>query len=139
MRTYAAETIDPQLSEDKRNLWSKEVSYVQDLHDWMTLMAPDDLKHWSKVLLQDMECDERSSQAFVTLFRKGKRGYAETCGVLAHLLKDKDLDPQKPRSNRSQWLKRTSEEASDAIDHPEVWECGLAMGQGPAKGTRGVA
>ena len=95
---------------------------VQYLPGWMTLMAPDDLKTWSKVILNDMECEERSCQAFVALARKGKRGYAEACRVLAHLIKDKDLDPEKPRSSSSQWLKRASEEAMDALEHPEIFE-----------------
>ena len=53
--------------------------------------------------------------------KQGKRGYAEACKVLAHLIKDKDLDPEKPRSNSSQWLKRASDEGMDAIEHPEIW------------------
>ena len=69
------------------------MSCVQDLPDWVTLMAPDDLKHWSKVILNDMKCDERSCQACVALVRQGKRGYAEACKVLAHLIKGNDLDP----------------------------------------------
>ena len=74
------------------------------------------------VILKDMECDERYCQACVALVRKSNRCYAEACRVLAHLIKDKDLDPVKPRSSSSQWLKRASEEAMDAIEHPEIWE-----------------
>ena len=50
--------------------------------------------------------------------------------VLAHLIKYTDLDHEKPRSNSSQWLKRASEEAMDAIGHPEVWEFGPSMDPG---------
>ena len=68
------------------------MSCVQDLLDWMTLMALDDLQNWPKVILKDMECDDRYCQAFVSFVRKGKRGYAEACRVLAHIIKDKGLD-----------------------------------------------
>ena len=84
-----------------------------------------------KVNLKDMECDERSRPAFVALVTKGKRGYAEACRVLAHLIKDKGLDPEKPRSSSSQWLKRASEEAMDAIEHPEILEFGPSVVPGP--------
>ena len=68
-----------------------------------------------------MECDERSCQACLALVKKGKRGYAEACKVLSHLLNDKDWDPEKPRSNTSQWLESAPEEAMDEIEHPEMW------------------
>ena len=48
------------LIEDKEHLWRQDVRCVQDLLDWMSGMAPDDLKNWSKVVLKDMACDERS-------------------------------------------------------------------------------
>ena len=67
-----------------------------------------------------MECDERSCKACVALVKKGKKGYAEAYRVLAHLINDKNLDLEKPRINSSQWLKRASEEAMDAIEHPEI-------------------
>ena len=91
------------------------VNCVQYLPDWMTRMAPDDLKTWSNVILNDTECDERSCQEFVALVSKGKRGYAEACRVLAHPIKDKYLDPGQPRICLSQWLKRASAEAMYAI------------------------
>ena len=69
-KTYASHTIDPELIEDRKVLWRQEVDCVQYLPDWMTLTAPDDLKYWSTVILKDMECDERSCQAYVALVRK---------------------------------------------------------------------
>ena len=54
----------------------------------------------------------------LALNRKGKRGYAEARRVLAHLIKDTDLDPEKLMINSSQWLKRAYAEAVDAIEHP---------------------
>ena len=44
LRTYASHTIGLELIEDRKVLWRQYVSCVQDLLDWMTLMAPDDLK-----------------------------------------------------------------------------------------------
>ena len=44
LRTYASHTIDPELIEDRKVLWRQELSCAQYLPDWMTLMAPDDLK-----------------------------------------------------------------------------------------------
>ena len=62
---------------------------------------------------------------------KGKGGYAEACKVLAHLIEDKDLDPEKPRSSSSQWLKTAYEEAMDAIEHPGTFlEFGPTMDSG---------
>ena len=89
------QTIDPELIKDRKVIWRQYVNCAQDLRDWMTLMALDDLNNWSTVIvneMNDMECDERSCQACVALVRKGKRGYAETCKVLSHLIKDRDLD-----------------------------------------------
>ena len=43
----------------------------------------------------------------MALVKKGKGGYAEACRVLARLIKDKDLDPDKPRSKSSKWLKKS--------------------------------
>ena len=63
----------------------------------------------------------------MALVRKGKRGYAEACKALAHLIKDKYWGPEQPRSNTSQWLKGASEEAMYAIEHPEMWACGPTM------------
>ena len=120
----------------------------------MTFTALDDLKNWYNVLLDGMECDERDCQACVALVRKGKRGFAEACKVLAHLINDiwcdersceacvalvrkgkrgyaeackvlahliinKDFDPDMARINSPQWWKIASEEAMDAIEHPD--------------------
>ena len=40
------------------------------------------------------------------------------------------MDPEKPTSNSSPCLKRASEEAMDAIEHPEIWEFGPSMDPG---------
>ena len=58
---------------------------------------------------------------------KGKRGHAESRRVLAHLIKDKDLDPEKPRSNSPQWLKIASAAAMYANERPDIWEFGPSM------------
>jgi len=50
-----------------------------------------------------------------------KRGDAEARRALAHLIKDKDCYPEKPRSSSSQWLKRASAEAMYAIEHPDIF------------------
>ena len=47
LRTYASDTINPELSEDRTHRWRQEVSCAPDLFDWMTLMALDDLNTWS--------------------------------------------------------------------------------------------
>ena len=67
------------------------------------------------------------AKACMALVRKGKRGYAEACRVLADLINDKELDLEKPRISSSQCLKRASEEAMYAIEHPEIWEFGPSM------------
>ena len=89
LRTYAYHTIHFELIEGRKVLWRQELNCAQDLPDWMTLMAPDDLKNLSKqVILKDMKCVERSCQAFVaTVKKKSKKCYAEACKVLAHLIK----------------------------------------------------
>ena len=58
----------------------------------------------------------------LSLSGKAREAMQKQEKVLAHLVKDKDLDTEKPKSNSSQWLKRASEEATDAIEHPEISE-----------------
>jgi hypothetical protein len=98
-------------------------------------MAPDDLKNWSKVILNDMACDEISCPTFVALVRTCKRVYAEACKVRAHQIKNRELDPEQPRGNSSQWLKRASVKAMDAIKHPEILGIGHSMVPGPLTGA----
>jgi hypothetical protein len=54
---------------------------------------------------------------------------------LAHLINDKDLDPEKPRSNTSQWLKSASEEAMYTIEHPEILQFGHSTDPGHFAGA----
>jgi len=62
-------------------------------------------------------------------------GHAREAMVLAHLIKDTDLDLDQPRSNTSQWLHIASEEATDAIEHPEILEFGPSMDAGHFAGA----
>ena len=47
LNIFAAQTIDPELLEDRKVLRRQYVSCAQDLPAWMTLMALDDLNTWS--------------------------------------------------------------------------------------------
>ena len=46
LRTYASQTIDTELIEGRKVLWRQGLGCAQDLLDWMTLMALDDLNHF---------------------------------------------------------------------------------------------
>ena len=95
-------------------------------------MAPDDMKNWSKVILKDMECDERSCQEFCgplpTKARAAMHNHSRTWHASSMT---KDFDPEKPRNNSSQWLARASDEAMDAIEHHEIWEFGPSIDPRP--------
>ena len=135
-RAHAADALDPELLQDRQTLWDMETKGLEDCPSWMTLKPDPELKIWASVLMEDLECDFRSVQTFVTLVRKGSLGYHEGCRVLAHLFKDKDFDPSRPlSSDPSKWLKRASDEAIDALDNKAVWEAGPEGASSPYKGA----
>ena len=60
LNTYLSHTIDPEPTEDRQLLWKQYVSCVQNLPDWMTVMAPGDRKNWPTVLIKYMQCDAQT-------------------------------------------------------------------------------
>ena len=133
-RNYARTNVDAELLMDRETLWLNPMLSLQTSPPWMTLRPDPQLRIWKEILQDELGCDFRSLETFVTLVRKGPRGYCEACRVLAHLLKDKDLDPSKPKPEASKWLKRACDEAIDAIDDPSAWEHGPQGHPTPYKG-----
>ena len=135
-RAHARRAVDPELLVDREALWQNESIDVHgEKPNWLTLMPDQELKIYKEILIDELGCDFRSLQTFVSLVRKGERGYYEACRILAHLLKDKDLDPSRPQQNHSKWLKSACDEALEALENPESWEGGPAGNPRPSKGS----
>lgn len=136
-RQHARASIDPELLQDRERLWTLETTSIEDRESWLTLRPDLQLEIWKKILIEELDCDHRSTMAFVTLVRKGHLGFLEGCRLLAHLFKDKDLDPSRPSPNASKWLKRAADEAMEAIDDPGAWDHGPQAHPSPVKGDGG--
>ena len=144
-RTYAKLQVDPELLEDRRDVWDILGDHgpgdcANPPGDWWCLRASEDLMEYKHLLMRDLKCDYESVGYFVRLVRIGKpEGYMECLRILHHLLKDKDLartydDPQRSSGEKnSKWLKTACMEALDALANPEDWE------QGPAHNAKGAS
>ena len=136
-REYARWYCDAELIDDRKDLWAKDVTNLEDMPEWVTLQPHPELKHWKDILLEDLEMDPRSLQNFVRCVRRGPHGYQEGCKLLAHLLFYKSLKESwvpTTASCSSSWMQRASAESLDAFDNPELWEQGPDASLGPAKG-----
>ena len=154
LRTYAVQSVDPELLEDRLEVWDILGDHGPDFGtgsrappgDWWCLRASEDFVEHKGLLMRDLQCDYDSVSYFVRLVRTGKpEGYMEALRILHHFLKDKDLattphDPQRPLSvQNSKWLKGACLEAPEAISNPQDWEQGPAINaKGALKGGKGT-
>ena len=69
LRTYARTKVEPELLDDREDLWEMEWS-LGDAPKWWTLQPEDKLLCWSDLLQEDMKCDHGSSCAFVSVTNK---------------------------------------------------------------------
>jgi hypothetical protein len=95
-------------------------------HFGKTIVAHENFHNWAKVIKQDLECDDRACQSFMSLFKKAPptapHGYMEACRVLEHIFKDKskDMDNLAPETrNWSRFLQKACEEAIEDLEDPE--------------------
>ena len=153
-RNYAVEAVDPELLDDRKDVWKilgeggpGDLANPPD--DWWCLKASQDLMEYKHLLMRDLKCDHESVGYFVRLVRIGKpEGYMECLRILHHLVKDKDLartfdassaswmstDPHRTLAEQnSKWLKNACMEALDALANPEDWE------QVPAQNAKGAS
>ena len=158
LNIWATNNMDPELIQDRWDLWKQVPERVAKAPDWMTLMPHAELRHFEGLLKNDLKVDQRALVPFLTLVRKGELGYSEACRVLYHGLKDKKAieDPEDPRYHRdyddpaakSKWFKKAAEEALEALDNQEAWNTpgggpyrsykGHGKGQGP-RGNEGTS
>ena len=129
LRAYATEHVDPELLEERKDLWATEP--VDQREPWMYLKGASEEAHkhfhgWVTMIKQELKCDDRACQKFVELFKMAPaaapHGFMEACRILAHTLKDKskDLDQyREPRDNWSRFMQRACEEAIEALQDPE--------------------
>ena len=147
VKYHADEQIDPELIENRWNLWRQSEDSVDDAPAWMTLTPHPQLRHYEKLLKEDLQLDSRSLDPFVALVRRSELGYSEACRVLYHGLKDK-MDFGDPRFHRgpdgrdrdpdahSKWFKGAAEEALSALDNPQAWN-GPRVRKGPKGWSKG--
>ena len=139
LQHHACHSIDPELIEDRKDLWAQTWDDPRDAPGWMTLTPDADLRNYEKILVKDLKLDPKALNPFVTLVRRGSLGYSEACRVLHHGLKDKksgpgaslrfDIGPDgrdRDPAAKSKWFKAASEEALEALDDPHVWTLGPA-------------
>ena len=136
LRSHAEAVVPPELLVDRRELWSLD---SQTLPDYVYLRGRTQGFHnnfhgWKKVIKEDLGCDERACQHFVTLFSKQPKeaphGYMEACRVLAHTMKDKIkpqdayrsswyADPEKPeKQDWSGFMVKACKESIEALEEP---------------------
>ena len=153
-RSYAADTIDPELIEDRKDLWmilgtDGPGDLAPPPPQWWCLKASQELMEYKHLLMRDLQCDAESVGYFVKLVRIGRpEGFLECLRIIYHLVKDKDLartfdasdsswTSTVPRRSiaeqNSKWLKNACIEAMDALAMPEDWE------QGPAHNAKGAS
>ena len=143
LHTHATWNIEPELLEERWNLWRQVPEDVRDAPEWMTLAPHPELRNYEKLLMEDLELNGQALGPFVSLVRRGELGYSEACRVLYHGLKDKKnfKDPRYDRGPdgrdrdpdaQSKWFKKTAEEAMRALDNPLAWD-----EPRPHQGTKG--
>ena len=147
LHQHANEMIEPELIDDRWNLWRQTREDVRDAPAWMTLTPHPDLRSYEKFLIKDLELDNRALKPFVTLVRRSDLGYSEACRVLYHGLKDK-MNIGDPRYDRgpdgkdrdpaahSKWFKGAADEALRALDNPQAWN-GPRLHKGPKGWSKG--
>ena len=137
LREHARATVDPELLEDRKEIWEGQWDDVAWTPAWMTLEPQPDLRNYEGILTKDLKLDKRALDPFVSLVRRGDRGYSEACRALAHGFKDKQRGPHdtlrfnvdeygrdKDPEAKSKWFKSAAEESLDALDDPDIWEKG---------------
>ena len=131
LRTYALETVEPELLAEREHQWSGEpVEGAIPGHIFLrgqSRHSQTSFHGWVPIITEDLGCDRRAMDSFVKLYLKNpqgcKHGYNEGCRIVAHALKDKikplsPLGPQEPE-NWSRYFKKCCEEAIEALDN---WE-----------------
>ena len=132
LREHACRQVKDRYLEDRKALWDQDVASILTKPDWMTL-SQENLMCWQKLMQDDLDIDHRAGVQWATLVKMGPRGQAEAARILHHLFKDHwDAWKSSDRSP-SQWLFQAASEALDAIDNPEIWECGPGGQKGPQK------
>ena len=137
LREHACRHVKGKYLDDRKALWDKEVVDMYIKPEWMTLRT-ENLMCWQKLMQDDLDIDHKAGVQWATLVKsRGPRGRAEAARILHHLFKDHwDAWKSSDRSP-SQWLFQAASEALDAIDNPEIWECGPGGQTGPQKGGYG--
>ena len=134
LRAYAQHKIEPELLDDREDLYEREWEDLEDTPTWWTLQPEDKLECWAQLLEEDLQCDRKSCCAFVSLANQGHRGFMEALRILVHLTKDKDSGKGPRRSDHSSWLMTACTEAMESLKNEEAWQQGPAASEGPAKG-----
>ena len=129
-RNYAMDHVEPELLHDRRTVWDQERPGGVD-PAWRYLRHPNGqqaheaLHGWARVIKEDLGCDDRACQTFVTLFNtrpaEAPYGFMEACRVLAHIFKDKNknlADWVPDQRNWSKFMHRACDEAIDALKVP---------------------
>ena len=131
-RDHAKQHIDPELLEDREDVWEQEMD-PENLPAWVTLKAPPNLRNWRYVIEQDLEIDKRATKEFIHLVNLRPHGFNEAARALAHCMKDKKGTSH---SSPSQWMQTTCQEAVEALETPEMWDRGpeASWGPGPSHG-----
>ena len=136
MREHAMQFIDPELIEDRQDLWDNEWNILEHAPSWWTFQPPDDLYCWSWMIQVELEVSEEAVAHFVALVRIGPEGFSEGLRVLAHLTKDKKQGKGgKVRDNASAWMTTACLEAQGAIQHKRAWVSDPEAYKGPTKGA----
>lgn len=106
--------------------------------NWWTLEPDDTLECWKEVLQEGIELDDESLQSLVELVQNHERlGFQEGCRIIAHLLKDTDVNGGSWRTSPSAWLQKAVEETRLAFrryaggQREERASMGCGKGSGP--------
>ena len=135
LRNYARDHVEPELLEDRMDIWRWMDPDAVEMPKWFYLLARNPEAHakfygWYEVIKEDLECDEQARAQFVNLFLKNPAdapfGFNEANRILAHILKDKEKNPtgggkgpgKAPRTDWSRFMERACKEALEALDDP---------------------
>lgn len=131
LRTRATNFVDPELLEDRLDLWSSEPGGPEDAPEHMylkgkTTQAHLEFHHWISVIKQDLKCDDRSCREFQTLFHTNPpgapHGFMEANRILAHMLKDKTKTMETLVHQDRDWSAFMAKASKESIEALQNWK-----------------